>query len=162
MLLFGRIVKWNSIFSMCNLRQFFTIFDWILYNICFDFLFSCHRQHKIRGGEEILDIFDYVEDTKGNPNERGRLLVTNLRLIWYSLNNNKFNLCMFPRQHDIIKFAHWEFPVQRETISFNFSDWIQLYFNNVNENCAVQVAWNNISSIHFDIEPKLTLRIHLY
>lgn len=53
------------------------------------------RQHKIRGGEEILDIFDYVEDTKGNPNERGRLLVTNLRLIWYSLNNNKFNLCMF-------------------------------------------------------------------
>ncbi|XP_031624811.1 Bardet-Biedl syndrome 5 protein homolog [Contarinia nasturtii] len=49
-------------------------------------------QHKIRGGEEILDIFDYVEDTKGNPNERGRLLVTNLRLIWYSLNNNKFNL----------------------------------------------------------------------
>lgn len=54
--------------------------------------FYC-RHHKIRGGEEILDIFDYVEDTKGNPNERGRLLVTNLRLIWYSLNNNKFNLC---------------------------------------------------------------------
>lgn len=54
-----------------------------------------NRQHKIRGGEEILDIFDYVEDTKGNPNERGRLLVTNLRLIWYSLNNNKFNLCTY-------------------------------------------------------------------
>lgn len=54
-----------------------------------------YRQNKIRGGEEILDIFDYVEDTKGNPNERGRLLVTNLRLIWYSLNNNKFNLCTF-------------------------------------------------------------------
>lgn len=54
-----------------------------------------YRQNKIRGGEEILDIFDYVEDTKGNPNERGRLLVTNLRLVWYSLNNNKFNLCMY-------------------------------------------------------------------
>lgn len=54
---------------------------------------SNRRQHKIRGGEVILDIFDYVEDTKGNPNERGRMLVTNLRLIWYSLNNNKFNLC---------------------------------------------------------------------
>lgn len=58
-------------------------------------MFHNCRQHKIRGGEEILDIFDYVEDTKGNPNERGRLLVTNLRLIWYSLNNNKFNLCKY-------------------------------------------------------------------
>lgn len=56
----------------------------------------CNSQHRIRGGEEILDIFDYVEDTKGNPNERGRLLITNLRLIWYSLSNNKFNLCKFP------------------------------------------------------------------
>lgn len=62
--------------------------------ILFDLSSITFRQNKIRGGEEILDIFDYVEDTKGNPNERGRLLVTNLRLIWYSLNNNKFNLCM--------------------------------------------------------------------
>lgn len=51
-------------------------------------------QNKLRSGEEILDSFDYVEDTKGNPNDRGRLLVTNLRLIWYSLTNPKFNLCM--------------------------------------------------------------------
>lgn len=50
----------------------------------------------MRGGETTLDVFDYVEDTKGNPNERGRLMITNLRLIWYSLNNNKFNLCKFP------------------------------------------------------------------
>lgn len=56
--------------------------------------FHCNRsQHKIRKGEEIHDIFDYVEDTKGNPNDRGRLMVTSLRLIWYSTTNPKFNLC---------------------------------------------------------------------
>lgn len=58
----------------------------------FSHKFNC-RQHKIRAGEEIHDIFDYVEDTKGNPNDRGRLMVTSLRLIWYSTTNPKFNLC---------------------------------------------------------------------
>lgn len=48
---------------------------------------------KLRGGEILYDVFDYMEDTKGNPNERGRIMVTNLRLIWYSLFNSKLNLC---------------------------------------------------------------------
>lgn len=72
------------------------------FSFVFFFLFSRflshdkqNRQHKIRGGEEIFDLFDFVEDTKGNPNDRGRMLATNLRLIWYSTTNNKFNLCKF-------------------------------------------------------------------
>ncbi|CAE1323438.1 BBS5 [Acanthosepion pharaonis] len=35
-------------------------------------------------GEKIIDILESVEDTKGNNGERGRLLVTNLRIIWHS------------------------------------------------------------------------------
>eukprot|EP00056_Hartaetosiga_gracilis_P004112 m.71571 g.71571 ORF g.71571 m.71571 type:complete len:132 (+) comp11708_c0_seq5:66-461(+) len=33
-------------------------------------------------GEEIVDSLDNVEDTKGNNGVKGRLIVTNLRLIW--------------------------------------------------------------------------------
>lgn len=52
-----------------------------------------YRHTKLRSGEKILDIMDYIEDTKGNPGDHGRLLFTNLRIIWYSLTNLKFNLC---------------------------------------------------------------------
>lgn len=44
----------------------------------------------------ILHILDYIEDTKGNPRDGGRLFVTNLRIIWYSLTHSKFNLCELP------------------------------------------------------------------
>ncbi|XP_063696029.1 Bardet-Biedl syndrome 5 protein homolog [Culicoides brevitarsis] len=47
---------------------------------------------KIRGGEKIYEILDHIEDTKGNPGDRGRLLVTNIRLIWYAINNSRFTL----------------------------------------------------------------------
>jgi Bardet-Biedl syndrome 5 protein len=33
-----------------------------------------------------------VEDTKGNNGEKGHLYITNLRLIWFSEENNKINL----------------------------------------------------------------------
>lgn len=36
---------------------------------------------------------DYVEDTKGNPKDGGRLMITSLRLIWFSMTTNKFNVC---------------------------------------------------------------------
>ncbi|XP_037923710.1 Bardet-Biedl syndrome 5 protein homolog isoform X2 [Hermetia illucens] len=50
------------------------------------------RQYNLRSGEKALDLIDYIEDTKGNPDDSGKLLVTNLRLIWYSLVHKKFNL----------------------------------------------------------------------
>ncbi|XP_055643428.1 Bardet-Biedl syndrome 5 protein homolog [Toxorhynchites rutilus septentrionalis] len=46
----------------------------------------------IRSGENILEILDSVEDTKGNLGDRGRLVVTNLRIIWYSVTSNRFSL----------------------------------------------------------------------
>ncbi|XP_058825466.1 Bardet-Biedl syndrome 5 protein homolog [Topomyia yanbarensis] len=46
----------------------------------------------IRSGEKILEILDSIEDTKGNLGDRGRLLVTNLRIIWYSVTTNRFSL----------------------------------------------------------------------
>lgn len=47
---------------------------------------------KMRPGEKLIDKMDAVEDTKGNNGERGRLIVTNLRLIWHSLNMPRVNL----------------------------------------------------------------------
>ena len=37
-----------------------------------------------RPGEKVIDSIAHVEDTKGNNGERGSLLITNLRLIWFS------------------------------------------------------------------------------
>ncbi|CAO1409508.1 unnamed protein product [Diamesa hyperborea] len=47
---------------------------------------------KLRNGEKILDIIDSVEDTKGNLGDVGRVIITNLRIMWYSLSNPKFTL----------------------------------------------------------------------
>ncbi|KAM5265208.1 BBSome complex member BBS5 isoform 3-T3 [Hipposideros larvatus] len=49
-------------------------------------------QMKTRPGEVLIDCLDSIEDTKGNNGDRGRLLVTNLRIIWHSLPLPRVNL----------------------------------------------------------------------
>ncbi|KAG8000680.1 Bardet-Biedl syndrome 5 protein-like protein [Nibea albiflora] len=49
-------------------------------------------QMKTRPGEALIDCLDSIEDTKGNNGDRGRLLVTNLRIIWHSLALPRVNL----------------------------------------------------------------------
>ncbi|OTF81120.1 DUF1448 domain containing protein, partial [Euroglyphus maynei] len=46
----------------------------------------------IRNGEKLLQKWPKVEDTKGNTGEIGRLAITNLRLIWQSLQKPRINL----------------------------------------------------------------------
>uniref|UniRef100_A0A4W6FKZ1 Bardet-Biedl syndrome 5 protein homolog n=1 Tax=Lates calcarifer TaxID=8187 RepID=A0A4W6FKZ1_LATCA len=53
------------------------------------------QQMKTRPGEVLIDCLDSIEDTKGNNGDRGRLLVTNLRIIWHSLALPRVNLCEF-------------------------------------------------------------------
>ncbi len=52
-----------------------------------------------RSGEFIIDTLESVEDTKGNNGDNGRLLITNLRLIWHSHAYPKINLCNFYIRH---------------------------------------------------------------
>uniref|UniRef100_A0A8C2NB88 Bardet-Biedl syndrome 5 protein homolog n=1 Tax=Capra hircus TaxID=9925 RepID=A0A8C2NB88_CAPHI len=52
------------------------------------------QQMKTRPGEVLIDCLDSVEDTKGNNGDRGRLLVTNLRIIWHSLALPRDNLSL--------------------------------------------------------------------
>ncbi|OWF36293.1 Bardet-Biedl syndrome 5 protein homolog [Mizuhopecten yessoensis] len=49
-------------------------------------------QMKMRPGEKMIDRLDAVEDTKGNNGDRGRIIVTNLRIIWHSLSMPRVNL----------------------------------------------------------------------
>ncbi|XP_017752753.1 PREDICTED: Bardet-Biedl syndrome 5 protein homolog [Eufriesea mexicana] len=52
---------------------------------------SCtHMQ--LRLGEFTVDKLDLIEDTKGNAGDNGRLIVTNLRIIWHSLLLPRINL----------------------------------------------------------------------
>lgn len=48
---------------------------------------------EMRKGEQIIDRLDFIEDTKGNSGDKGRLLVTNLRVIWHSLLIARISLC---------------------------------------------------------------------
>uniref|UniRef100_A0A8V0ZXY6 BBSome complex member BBS5 n=1 Tax=Gallus gallus TaxID=9031 RepID=A0A8V0ZXY6_CHICK len=50
------------------------------------------QQMKMRPGEVLIDCLESIEDTKGNNGDRGRLLVTNLRIIWRSLSLPRVNL----------------------------------------------------------------------
>jgi Bardet-Biedl syndrome 5 protein len=47
---------------------------------------------KMRAGEIMIDRLDSVEDTKGNNGDRGRLIVSNLRVIWHSHSMPRVNL----------------------------------------------------------------------
>nr|CAD7405702.1 unnamed protein product [Timema poppensis] len=49
-------------------------------------------QMRMRPGENLLDRMDPIEDTKGNGGDRGRLVITNLRIIWHSLTLPRINL----------------------------------------------------------------------
>eukprot|EP00729_Bicosta_minor_P017520 gene17520-7787_t len=44
-------------------------------------------------GEVLIDHLGEIEDTKGNNGQTGRLMVTNLRLIWVSDKRTRTNLC---------------------------------------------------------------------
>lgn len=60
-------------------------------HVGFQILFS-HMQ--LRLGEFAVDKLDLIEDTKGNAGDNGRLIVTNLRIIWHSLLLPRINLSM--------------------------------------------------------------------
>jgi len=49
-------------------------------------------QMSMRPGEKLVDKLDSIEDTKGNNGDRGRLIVTNLRVIWHSQSMPRVNL----------------------------------------------------------------------
>lgn len=71
---------------------------------------------QLRLGEFAVDKLDLIEDTKGNAGENGRLIVTNLRIIWHSLLLPRINLSMNRYSkytlHNLISFF------QKNTISF--------------------------------------------
>ncbi len=45
-----------------------------------------------RKGEVVVDSINAVEDTKGNNGERGNLIISNLRIIWFSDTDQSINL----------------------------------------------------------------------
>lgn len=49
--------------------------------------------HPLPRPQVLIDSLNNVEDTKGNNGQAGRLMVTNLRLLWYSYKNLHCNLC---------------------------------------------------------------------
>lgn len=51
-----------------------------------------HQQMRMRPGETLIDKLESVEDTKGNNGDRGKMLVTNLRIIWHSQSMPRVNL----------------------------------------------------------------------
>ncbi|XP_049885753.1 Bardet-Biedl syndrome 5 protein homolog [Pectinophora gossypiella] len=57
----------------------------VLFDLPFSYL-------KLRCGEKIFDRIEPIEDTKGNSGTKGRMVITNLRIIWHSLSSPRINL----------------------------------------------------------------------
>ena len=45
-------------------------------------------------GEKVIERVDLVEDSKGNSGDQGTMFMSNLRVVWYSINTPKLNICM--------------------------------------------------------------------
>lgn len=55
--------------------------------------FDCSKKElDFRPGETLLELIDEVEDTKGNNGVAGELLITNLRLLWWSKKKRGSNI----------------------------------------------------------------------
>ena len=57
----------------------------------------------MRPGEVLIDRLDSIEDTKGNSGDRGRMLVTNLRIIWHSLTMQRVSLCEYYTSYSVVR-----------------------------------------------------------
>ncbi|KAI1305892.1 Bardet-Biedl syndrome 5 -like protein [Halotydeus destructor] len=53
---------------------------------------SAPRDISLRKSEVLVDTFDFIEDTKGNAGDVGKLSITNLRMIWQSRSKPRINL----------------------------------------------------------------------
>jgi Bardet-Biedl syndrome 5 protein len=50
------------------------------------------KQLSMTAGEQIVDSMNDVEDTKGNNGDRGCMIITNLRMIWFCEKDKHINL----------------------------------------------------------------------
>lgn len=57
-----------------------------------DFSFL-YREMRLILGEKVIDKLDNVEDTKGNNGDKGRMIITNIRILWHSSSSPRINLC---------------------------------------------------------------------
>ncbi|XP_028140363.1 Bardet-Biedl syndrome 5 protein homolog isoform X4 [Diabrotica virgifera virgifera] len=51
-----------------------------------------YSKMKLINGEKVIDKLDNIEDTKGNSGFRGRLIITNIRVLWHSSSSPRINL----------------------------------------------------------------------
>ncbi|XP_019767809.1 Bardet-Biedl syndrome 5 protein homolog isoform X2 [Dendroctonus ponderosae] len=51
-----------------------------------------YSEMRLRHGEKVIDKLGDIEDTKGNYGDRGRLIITNLRILWHSMSSPRVNL----------------------------------------------------------------------
>ena len=68
----------------------------------------------MRSGEMLIDKLDSIEDTKGNAGDRGRLLITNLRVIWHSQSMPRVSLCKLHIKQSVMNISSSMFLRPRE------------------------------------------------
>lgn len=93
---------------------------------------------QLRVGELTVDKLDMIEDTKGNPGDFGKLIVTNLRIIWHSSALPRINLSMTQLRQCIITFVNKK--ISKLNLSYNsthgsFVSWVNLIYNRRDRKC---------------------------
>ncbi|CAH1113029.1 unnamed protein product [Psylliodes chrysocephalus] len=67
------------------------VLQWEDKEVKFDIPYS---KMKLINGEKVIDKLDNIEDTKGNSGYRGKLIITNIRILWYSSSSPRINLSL--------------------------------------------------------------------
>ena len=112
-------------------------------------------QMKMRPGEMLIDKLDSIEDTKGNAGDKGRILVTNLRVIWHSQSMPRVSLCKLWYVCNLCSaeiFDHGDSSSNR----------LQLRPQHHVQDGQLQASRGDRGAIHLDQVQPHQIRIHLH
>lgn len=106
----------------------------------------------MRKGEQVIDRLDFIEDTKGNGGDKGRLVITNLRILWHSLLIARISLCKL--------FFNMSFQ-----IFYSKYELILILFTAIGYNCVQNITTKVVNSVSISSTYKFLhsrLQFHLY
>lgn len=101
-------MKLDSMLAQGKKRNYVFFSFEALIRVIFSHLLMC-------AGENILEKVEPVEDTKANSGDCGSLVMTNLRIMWYSTKTAKLNLSKPPKMMlhfcKSINANYWLYPL---------------------------------------------------
>ncbi|XP_047034708.1 Bardet-Biedl syndrome 5 protein homolog [Helicoverpa zea] len=116
--------------------------------VLFDLPFTYLR---LRPGEKIFDRIEPIEDTKGNSGTKGRMVVTNLRIIWHSMASPRINLsiglnCILSTNTKVVNSGLRGTTQALNVLAAYKSNKYEFIFTNLSPNCVRH--YTSVAGVH--------------